>query len=167
MDSVLWNGLIECRIHGLVQDCSNSIALAMELLQSCTKTLIWLRQEDKTANIKDTIRWVTSRTLWNIVCFHGHYPVYILHMIMLYCNHNPVTMIVAADGLAPISHQIICNHYDDLDHTRGALAIHYVEGKFSGNIQYRCPMTSEALTAAVHFPCRCNATEQHWVYTMI
>ena len=26
---------------GLAQDCSNSSALAMELLQSCTKTLIW------------------------------------------------------------------------------------------------------------------------------
>ena len=27
-------------IDGLVQDCSNSSALAMELLQSCTKTSI-------------------------------------------------------------------------------------------------------------------------------
>ena len=30
-----------CHIDGLVQDCSNSSALAMELLQSCTKPLIW------------------------------------------------------------------------------------------------------------------------------
>ena len=29
-------------ISGLVQDCSISIALAMEILQSCTKPLIWL-----------------------------------------------------------------------------------------------------------------------------
>ena len=28
---------------GLVQDCSNSIANALELLQSCTKPLIWVR----------------------------------------------------------------------------------------------------------------------------
>ena len=28
-------------INGLVQDCSNSIALAMELLQSCTKPMKW------------------------------------------------------------------------------------------------------------------------------
>ena len=28
-------------IDGLVQDCSNSSALAMGLLQSCTKTSIW------------------------------------------------------------------------------------------------------------------------------
>ena len=28
-------------IDGLVQDCSNSIALAMELLQSCTKPSIY------------------------------------------------------------------------------------------------------------------------------
>ena len=27
--------------NGLVQDCSNSIALAMELLQFCTKTSMW------------------------------------------------------------------------------------------------------------------------------
>ena len=30
----------DCDIDGLVQDCSNSSALAMELLQSCTKPLI-------------------------------------------------------------------------------------------------------------------------------
>ena len=35
----LWNG--ELHINGLVQDCSNSIANALELLQSCTKPLIW------------------------------------------------------------------------------------------------------------------------------
>ena len=29
-----------CHFHGLVQDCSNSSALAMELLQSCTKPSI-------------------------------------------------------------------------------------------------------------------------------
>ena len=29
-------------IDGLVQGCSNSSALAMELLQSCTKPLVWL-----------------------------------------------------------------------------------------------------------------------------
>ena len=28
-----------CHIHGLLQDCSNSSALALELLQSCTKPL--------------------------------------------------------------------------------------------------------------------------------
>ena len=31
---------IEYHINGLVQDCSNSSALAMELLQSCTKPSI-------------------------------------------------------------------------------------------------------------------------------
>ena len=38
-----WIGLakrIKIYIDGLVQDCSNSIALAMELLQSCTKPSI-------------------------------------------------------------------------------------------------------------------------------
>ena len=34
------NGLIN--FDGLVHDCSNSIALAMELLQSCTKPSNWL-----------------------------------------------------------------------------------------------------------------------------
>ena len=32
-------------IDGLVQDCSNSIANALELLQSCTKPSIWLPKE--------------------------------------------------------------------------------------------------------------------------
>ena len=32
-------------VDGLVQDCSNSSALAMELLQSCTKPSIWLLQD--------------------------------------------------------------------------------------------------------------------------
>ena len=30
-------------INGLVQDCSNSIANTLELLQSCTKPLIWAK----------------------------------------------------------------------------------------------------------------------------
>ena len=29
----------EDKVNGLVQDCSNSIALAMKLLQSCTKAI--------------------------------------------------------------------------------------------------------------------------------
>ena len=35
--------MIKCRLHidGLVQDCSNSSALALELLQSCTKPSIY------------------------------------------------------------------------------------------------------------------------------
>ena len=33
-------------INGLVQDCSNSSALAMELLQSCTKPLIYNKEQD-------------------------------------------------------------------------------------------------------------------------
>ena len=35
------SGLLGVYIDGLVQDCSNSSALAMELLQSCTKPSIW------------------------------------------------------------------------------------------------------------------------------
>ena len=37
-------------IDGLVQDCSNSIANALELLQSCTKPLIRLCLEHHDAN---------------------------------------------------------------------------------------------------------------------
>ena len=35
-----WSRLVDYYIDGLVQDCSNSIANALELLQSCTKPLI-------------------------------------------------------------------------------------------------------------------------------
>ena len=42
------SGLCHCHwnnIDGLVQDCSNSIAYALELLQSCTKpSILWLSQ---------------------------------------------------------------------------------------------------------------------------
>ena len=34
-------GVFQYHIDGLVQDCSNSIANALELLQSCTKPSIW------------------------------------------------------------------------------------------------------------------------------
>ena len=39
----IWMSSIDfhCNIDGLVQDCSNSIANALELLQSCTKPSIW------------------------------------------------------------------------------------------------------------------------------
>ena len=33
--------ILEDEINGLVQDWSNSIALAMELLQSCTEPMLW------------------------------------------------------------------------------------------------------------------------------
>ena len=50
-------------IDGLVQDCSNSIANALELLQSCTKpstfTMVWAR------NIKPTHAYTGTH--------HGHY----------------------------------------------------------------------------------------------
>ena len=35
-------------IDGLVQDCSNSIALAMELLQSCMKPSIYFIENNRT-----------------------------------------------------------------------------------------------------------------------
>ena len=37
----MWNGEYEHQIDGLVQDCSISSALAMEILQSCTKSSKW------------------------------------------------------------------------------------------------------------------------------
>ena len=39
LNCVLLNFLLQ--IDGLVQDCSNSIANALELLQSCTKLSKW------------------------------------------------------------------------------------------------------------------------------
>ena len=41
-------------IEGLVQDCSSSVALATELLQSCTKPSIWSHHE--------------TFSLWNSLC---------------------------------------------------------------------------------------------------
>ena len=58
-------------IDGLVQDCSNSDALAMELLQSCTKPSIWLSKEKTIKHITCIFHedagqmgvWVNGRTL--------------------------------------------------------------------------------------------------------
>ena len=38
---VKWQYAMKKHIEGLVQNCSNSIANALELLQSCTKSLAW------------------------------------------------------------------------------------------------------------------------------
>ena len=40
------SGIHEWQIDGLVQDCSNSSALAMEWLQSCTKPSRWRLQSE-------------------------------------------------------------------------------------------------------------------------
>ena len=37
---------IDCDIDDLVEDCSNSIANTLELLQSCTKLTIWPQQNE-------------------------------------------------------------------------------------------------------------------------
>ena len=37
---------IDYNINDSVQDCSNSIANALELLQSCTKLTIWPQQDE-------------------------------------------------------------------------------------------------------------------------
>ena len=48
-------------INGLVQDCSNSTALAMELLQSCTKPSISSSyQIINIGNIKAKVCWMTN-----------------------------------------------------------------------------------------------------------
>ena len=40
--ALFWNSLrFHVHVDGLVQDCGNSSALAMELLQSCTKPLMY------------------------------------------------------------------------------------------------------------------------------
>ena len=52
-------GTIRSDINGLVQDCSNSIANALELLQSCTKpsTCHVLSTQHVTPNSKRWYRW--------------------------------------------------------------------------------------------------------------
>ena len=42
--TVAWR-VYQDHTDGLVQDCSNSGALAMELLQSCSKPSIWTRKD--------------------------------------------------------------------------------------------------------------------------
>ena len=44
LENIIW---LELYIKGLVQDCSNFSALAMELLQSCTQPPIWFFNIDQ------------------------------------------------------------------------------------------------------------------------
>ena len=43
---------------GLVQDCTNSIANALELLQSCAKPLIYNPKYQVVKYIKPVLRWI-------------------------------------------------------------------------------------------------------------
>ena len=75
------------KIDGLVQDCSNSSALAMELLQSCTKPskcMLHLYRGEKTAwiriffietehalcghNVRDKGHYITCHWQWFVQC---------------------------------------------------------------------------------------------------
>ena len=59
----LWQLHVWVYIDGLVQDCSNSIADALELLQSCTKPSIWYIEHD---SIKPTNPMITVSFHHNI-----------------------------------------------------------------------------------------------------
>ena len=64
-------------INNLVQDCSNSSALAMELLQSCTKPLICMNNQKYEKHVK------TSSPKTAIICHFS--PI---NYIMLACHRK-------------------------------------------------------------------------------
>ena len=92
-------------IDGLVQDCGNSSALAMELLWSCTKRwyMIYRQREIvyvywKSMSVNPTYKALSSIT-WGTSDKHW-WSSYII--------------MVVADGLAPNRCQVISNHHDDI-----------------------------------------------------
>ena len=77
--------LTEAYINGLVQDCSNFTANAVELLQSCTKPLIYVTQSWRVNN-SSNIEYLWSQLFY---CWRWNIPV-------LGANAMPV------DALAPL-----------------------------------------------------------------
>ena len=65
LSMLCWRYMIFFYIHitGLVQDCSNSSALAMELLQSCTKPSIWSLNTSKCTEEKNLSCCILSTSL--------------------------------------------------------------------------------------------------------
>ena len=61
-----WQWQVQDHIDGLVQDCSISSVLAMEILQSCTKPSISYMSHYEP--IKDTSYLALMGKLWSVVC---------------------------------------------------------------------------------------------------
>ena len=77
-----WSIRIKTHINGLVQDCSNSCVLAVELLQSCTKPSIYFPQRNGIENIykmaitlslKQSVNTLRPRDTTICVCELEHY----------------------------------------------------------------------------------------------
>ena len=68
---VLWSVCGVLYIDGLAQDCSNSIANAMELLQSCTKTSIYLTVVSFSRYIAESARQGSD----HISCVVSRHPI--------------------------------------------------------------------------------------------
>ena len=75
---------VQCyHINGLVQDCSNSIANTLELLQSCTKPSTWWFSLQPHG---DTICWETWPCLFSVICAQKPMCVVLLVMFHATCS---------------------------------------------------------------------------------
>ena len=80
-------------IDGLVQDCSNPIANALELLQSCTKPSIWCLCCIVTSHGGLEWRWWRSTKRTNsldVICFNLAYCIHCKIFSMDFLNYNVV-----------------------------------------------------------------------------
>ena len=59
----------KCHFDGLVQDSSNSIANALELLQSCTKPSIYIYNEHKVWWLVISVRGIMMRSRFSNQCY--------------------------------------------------------------------------------------------------
>ena len=87
-------------IDGLVQDCSNSSALAMELLQSCTKPSVW-NQSVRTIVWRAMIytnhmimlkKYTASLLIMYIWMFVLHNAIYIWMIMQKYFQWNNINL---------------------------------------------------------------------------
>ena len=84
-------------IHGLVQDCSNSIANAMELLQSCTKL--------SPSSLLSVWAQLTGYTTASRLCPSGiiHIDPAWLYLVMLHCTHIIQGDVTCTWGPVPVT----------------------------------------------------------------
>ena len=106
---------MQFRIHhikGLVQDCSNSSALAMELLQSCTKPLIWsvstLHKRIDYIKMYFHSCWVSCRwtNFWWFVRHMGQVTKVWLSCYLVLHSHDSKTQVTRQPHLCDSTHII-------------------------------------------------------------
>ena len=111
MKILVWN----TDIDGLVQDCSNSIANALELLQSCTKPSIYASsgfyEFTHSLSISCSLIVICQHTFDNDKSCNQHrYKRYSLHLIFTICINRDTLVLACHLNCLSLSSQTLRNN---------------------------------------------------------